>query len=56
MFYQFSSYFKKHLLVDVQQKFFPKTFVKFNALNLQTSKQIHLRKIVRFTYRRPNLK
>ena len=43
MFCQLSSYFKKHLLIDVQQNVLPETFRKFNGIiciefaNLQNS-------------------
>ena len=32
MFYQLSSYFKKHILVDVQGNFLSRMFVKLNGI------------------------
>ena len=41
MFYQLPSYFKKYLLIDVQQNLLPETYVNLMAkfaMNLQTCK------------------
>ena len=59
MFYQLSSYCKKHLLTDVQQNFLPETFVRFNDIicaefgNLQTDASP--KNCCKFNCRRPNL-
>ena len=49
MFYQLSSYCKKHLLVDVQQNFLPETFVKFNGKADKSPENC-----CKFIYRRPD--
>ena len=50
VFYQLSSYFKKHILMDIQQYFLPKRFVKFDGMLLsliyKPAKSIPLRKSV----------
>ena len=59
MFGQLSSYFKKHLLTDVQQDFLRGTLVKFDGIiciQFQTRKTDRsLRNCCNFPYFRPNL-
>ena len=60
LFYQLSSYIKKHLLIDIQQNFLPRTFENFNSIisfNLQTYKtDTYPKNDCNLTDRRPNLK
>ena len=59
MLYQLFPYIKKHLLMDIRQKFLPETLVKFNGIivfNLQTFKTDTFPKNdCSFTFRLPNL-